>query len=421
MHQVRCSGTGQSPLTVQRKKIKHDSFGDTVDFGIDVRLQTSEALAVFDEQAPLWWQSIAGTESLIIETSGQPSVSITQSFRMARNDTLFAAVPALDWHQAEVITGYEELSGEYELLQTIHNSYEEARAAFDAAIYQSSPDYFQAALELAAWFKAQPEDVDILVAEIRGNLADEARPRAFLALELSGTEQAREALSILMYDYTLSEVDRARAASALADLGTPTQEVADLLMERSLEDDMASRVSLLGVGSMVNRIDDPKLHEHVVQELTDRYQLASTISDKALILDSLGNTRDEAFLDVLTAELSSDSSLTRQHAANALANLPTGKAQTAIVARLQEEQDARVTTTLVQALTDTGMPVSDIVPLIAKKLETGNANQRVAFVELLAQQNTDDANQLLVTQFKRETNGQIKQLIGRYLPASALR
>ncbi len=410
----------QSPLTVQRHKSAHDSGDDIIDFGIDIRLQKSEALAVFDESRPFWWQSIAGSEQVSIETQGEPAVTMTQTFRIERNDHLFAAVPELDWNQTEVITGYD-VADEYDLLITTHTSYEEARSAFEDSIYQSSPDYFEAALQLGAWLKAHPEDVDLLVAEIRGNLDDEARPTAFLALELSGSEQARDALSILIYDYSLSKVDQARAASALADLGEPTQEVADLLLERSLHDDTASRVSLLGVGSMVTRIDDTNLHEHVVQALDDRYLLASTISDKALILDTLGNTRDETFVDVLTAELSSDSDITRQHAAKALANMPPEKAQTAIVNRLQDETDARVTTTLVQALVDTGAPMFDIVPVIAEKLKSGNDNQRAVIVQLLAEQNTEEANQMLIAQFKRETNVHIQQLIGRYLPASALR
>ncbi|MBU1618403.1 MAG: HEAT repeat domain-containing protein [Gammaproteobacteria bacterium] len=411
---------GQAPLQIQRRKTDHLIRGAADRFGIHISLNKSVATATFDTAQPIWWQAVSGEEQMSVRTAGTPEVRMEQLFSLKRNDQLFTAVPQSSWALAEKSTPYDLLPELNELV-TEHKSYQEAYQAFSSAITDKPPRYFDGALEMAAWLKQHPQDVDLLVAELRGQMDDEARPTAFLALELSGLTKAREALSTMLYDGSMSLGDQSRAASALADLGTPSLEVADLLLSRAEMKDMAGNASLLGVGSMLDRTEDPGLRQHIMQSLQDQLANTTDFSERLILIDSIGNTGEVAFVEVLSQELSSQSEATRRRAADALSRLPAEQAVPALLNALTLESDPQVSIALIDALKDTGASSSELVDVLEKHVSSPNSNQRAATIDLLGAQKNERTRQLLIAQYKVETDVQIKQRIGRYLPAKDLR
>lgn len=410
----------QTPILIRRQKSNHLSHESAKSFGIDISLDEASALASFDDTNPIWWQSVTGKEQVTVNTQGQPSVTMVQTYTLQRDHTKFVSVPMRQWDDAEIDTFIDDESQQITLVNT-HQSYTQARTSFENAITETPPRYFDAALELAAWLKENPSDVDLIVAELLSDLDDELRASTFHALELSGTNEARTALSLLINDYALSEVDQARAVSALADLGEPTIDVADLLLARADADDTAGKLSILAAGSMMTRTDDTALKDHVLSSLRDRHANVSDDASQLLLLDSMGNTGDPYFLELLSDELSSNSNDVRRHAAAALSKLPAEESTPVLISRLNEEYDPRVSITLIKALKATNAIHPELTPSLEQRLAYVNKSQRVAIVDLLGTQDTDDARKLLAKQFKREGDVRIKQLIGRYLPAEALR
>lgn len=411
---------GQDPLQIQRLKTDHLIRGAADSFGIHISLNKSVATATFDTAQPLWWQAVSGEEQMSMRTAGAPEIMMEQRFSLKRNDQLFSAIPQSSWALAEKTTPYD-LPPELNELVTVHKSYHDAYHAFSSAIADKPPRYFDGALEMAAWLKQHPQDVDVLVAELRGQMDDDARPTAFLALELSGLTQARDALSIMLYDGSMSIGDQARAASALADLGAPSLEVADLLLLRAKTKDLAGNASLLGVGTMLDRTEDPGLRQHIMQSLQDQLASAADPSDRLILIDSIGNTGEAAFVEVLSQELISQSTATRRRAADALSRLPVEQARPALLNALTQENDPQVSIALIDALTDTGATSLELVDVLEKHISSPNANQRAATIDLLGAQKTERTRQLLIAQYKVETDVELKQRIGRYLPAKELR
>ena len=410
----------QAPLQIQRQKTDHLIRGAADSFGIKISVQKSQATATFNPAQPLWWQAISGEEIVSLQVAGQPEVIMQQRFSLQRDDQLFAAIPQTDWALAEKSVPYD-LAPEFDEFITQQQSYSEAYTAFVSAITELPPRYFDAALEMAAWLKKHPEDVDLLVAELRGQMADDARPTAFLALQLSGLNNAREALSDMVFDATMSQGDQSRAASALADLGTPSQDVAELLLSRAMIKDLAGNASLLGAGSMVARSDDPALRQYIMQSLQQQLVGTADQSERLILIDSMGNTGDAAFVDVLSHELSAESTATRRRAADAISRLPAEQARPALLDALVLESDPQVSTALIDALKHAGATSPELVDVLEKRINSSDANQRAATIDLLGSQQTERAQQLLIAQYKRETDAQLKMQIGRYVPAKALR
>ena len=134
-----------------------------------------------------------------------------------------------------------------------------------------------------------------------------------------------------------------------------------------------------------------------------------------------GNTGDAAFVDVLSQELSAESTATRRRAADAISRLPAEQARPALLDALVLESDPQVSTALIDALKHAGATSPELVDVLEKRINSSDANQRAATIDLLGSQQTERAQQLLIAQYKRETDAQLKMQIGRYVPARALR
>ena len=418
-YQAKFVRVSAAPLKIRRDKLGYKTDSLAEEFGIGFDVSEAQAIATFDTAAPTWWQRIEGSEALSFRSPGSPGVEMAMSFSLQRNNQLFVAVPEVSGLAA---APREPRHSSAALpLNTSHKSYREVRAAFEHALQQHPPRYFDAAVELAAWLQQHPADVSKVVEALHAAQDKNTHPSLFHALELSATAAARQALSALIHDPRLSLEDQALAASALADHGEASQAVADTLLERAQIDDSAGKASLLGLGSLSRRSKSDSLRAYVGEALLDRHGAAQSEADAELLVEAMGNSGDARFVPVLSDALGADSPSQRLTAARALAKLPAEQAAPLLLQHLALEGDERTAAEVAKALGRTGQAPPEATAVVAERLQTAGKQQRAALIEFLGAQNNQASQQLLAQQFKREPSARLKKLIGRYLPAEALR
>ncbi len=428
-YQLAPAGAG-AEARVQRHKAAYDAAANAGAFGLTLAVVGSEAEARFDRARPRWLTASSGLERVQIRVQGELVADLMQRFRLRRDDELFAPVPAMAAGDADFRDVFDlEIERDAAVAAQVANmSPEEALAAFRARLQGEGDQSYAAARELAAWLKSHPEGAAQVAAALRaGAIEEAARPALFLGLELSGTEAARGELSALLVDARVSAVDRARAASALSDIGAPTRGTAELLRAQVRErgDAMVASVSALGLGSMSRRSDDGELRAYVRDALHEelREGLAAADAGKVRVaLDAMGNTGDAAFTEELAAHLEADSPATRRHAAEALGRLDPAESGPRLLERLREETEPAVSAALVGAYQ--GPPTADAIALMADKLgASASSSERAAFITWLgtASRSEPEAMRQLVAHAQRETDTRLLQKIGTFVPAEALR
>ncbi len=417
-----------SETRVRRHKAAYEGAAEAAAFGISVAVVGSKATATFDRTAPHWLMASSGLERVQIRMQGEIAADLLQKFTLVRDDDLFVPVPAMDPQNADFRNAFDleiehDAAVDARLAQV---SYDETLAAFldRFADFEADPSY-AAARELAAWLKAHPEGAAQLAASLRNGEVDRAaRPALFLGLELSGTDAAREVLADLLVDARMAPVDRARAASALSDIGEPTQGTAELLLAQVQGDGdaMVANVSVLGLGSMAKRSGDEALRTYVREALDEELASAADEGAAHVVLDAMGNTGDPAFTDELTAHLGAESATTRKHAAEALGRLGSDESGPRLLEQLDAETDPAVRASIVGAYH--GPPTADAIALMSDKLANSpSTTERAALIAWLgsAARSEPEAQDQLVAHIHRETDTRLMRQIGSFVPAAALR
>lgn len=423
------SGPGSTAreLVVDRRKAAYDGQAGAA-FGVSVVVVGSEATAHFDRERPQWLTDSSGFERIQIVVQGRVEADLVQRFSLVRDDARFVTVPPLSADDAD-FRDPADLEIERERLvdaEQAHVSYEEALASFLGRFAGGDEDpSYAAARELAAWLKNHPEGAQLLAAALRADAIDEAaRPALFLGLELSGTDAARGVLSELLVDPQLRSVDRARAASALADIGEPTRSTAELLLAQAQGegDPMVANVSVLGLGTLAKRSGDDELSGYVRDSLDEALAAAVDEGQARVLLDAMGNSGDSAFADTLEAHLGVESAATRQHAARALGRLDPAEAGPRLLDRLGAETDPAVSAAIVSAYN--GPATAEVIATMSDKLaDSTSVAERAALIAWLgaASRNEPAAQRRLVAHVQQETNAHLLQQIGEYVPAAELR
>jgi hypothetical protein len=417
----RASG---SAVRIERRKAAYDGQAGAAAMGLSIVVVGSEASASFDRDQPGWLKKSSGLERIQIRVQGEVEADLLQQFKLARDDSQYVAVHAMDPHDADFRDAFDLELEDDRLIdaQMAQVSYDEALETFLAHFGGADDRSYAAARQLAAWLRAHPDQAHGLIDALRaGAIADAARPALFLGLELSGTEAARDALAVALEDPQLRAVDRARAASALSDIGEPTRGTAELLLAQAQADDMVASVSVLGLGSMARRGDDD-LKTYVRASLEQELIAAVDESKTRVILDAMGNTGDPAFADDLEAHLGADNAATRQHAAQALGRLDPGEAGPRLLSRLGRETDPSVSAAIVGAYR--GPPTADAIALMSDKLAASTSTaERAALIGWLgsASRTEPDAQSRLVAHLHQETDSRLMQQIGTFVPAAELR
>lgn len=395
-----------------------------------VQLVASSAKATL---AGDWLESVDGTEHAKLFAQNELVADLEQHITLKRADDAFKEPdPALtaadvDWkppsQAAEKLADAPPDPG----LKTL--ALEDALARFQSLYAKAKDgDAYAAARFLADWLRARPEQAAVIADAVkRGKLAAALHPAVFLGLELCGTDEARGVLAKLLADDGLSEMNRARAASALSDVPKPTRESADALVAASRPDgaQLVSGTSVRALGHLASRTDalDPEtandLHDALKRDFDGATGTARTVD----VLDAVGNSGDKSFAPSLKDKLGDPSNAVREHAARAMRSMPLADAEAPLLSQLQTETEPGVRTAIVTSLDALGAKDVPALTVGASQLATeSDANVRAALIHWLGSAVTEPvAKNALVAQFHRETLPSNLQLIGRFLPASALK
>ena len=308
------------------------------------------------------------------------------------------------------------------------STYETCMARFESLFEQGGPSgAVTAAAMLAEHLRAEPSAADRLKSDtLSGALAPGMRAAAFLALELSSTPEARSVLEAILRDPRFDDVDRERAALALADIGRPDAAVARTLHRASREDpaDSVARMSLLAMGMLSHRSEGsyPAVRD-VVQVLLER-ELDRTHDRKreAAILQAIGASGDEFFSHAVAVRLHNGDPMLRVQAADTFGRMDAAVAMPHLVEQLEIERDVDVSVAIVESLLVLGAPSERAIPVAQLRLQ--HATSKALKIRLLTwlgrASESPNVEAILRAQLARESDFELKALIERVMPAELL-
>ncbi len=415
-------------VRIVRLKHAYEQDPDAQRFGVDLAVLDARAEALFDAEARAM-HSVRGHERVRLTLPDASAQELSHRFSMQRRDEAFTAVAdaslaGADFGEALASTPTDEpLDPALAALDR-----DGARAHFLAYFAELGREgVYPAARFLAQWLRAHPEDTAALLDDLRsGAIAREAHASLFLALELAGTAESRTVLIEAIDVEALGEVNRARAASALASHGAPSREVADVLLAqaRESESEMVANVSRLGLGSLAGRADGP-LGNELRELLGSELEAAASREDVVVAIDAIGNCADDRFAGALTAHLDAAEPSVRAHAAGALGRISPEVARPQLVEHLDSEEDPQVAAALLRSLAhaDRGAALSEEeLALAARRLESPYAQVRSGVIEWLGRASSQpEVRRLLAAHFHRETDLRLQQQVGSHVSAAEIR
>jgi hypothetical protein len=404
--------------------------------GLRVQVLGARAEADLDSERSGWVQRVEGQETVRFHLPGEAAQGFALRFRLMREDARFVSVSdSVSPGEADFAEVFQEAPQAPPPVDPALASLDSgaARAHFLAFIREGGKSaVFPAARFLAGWLRAHPQESALLLADLRRGAIDEAAHSAlFLAFELAGTDQSRQVLADALVSRDLSELDRSRAASALADHGEPSRRAADLLLTQARESDspMVANVSLLGLGSMAGRTHpgDP-LRDELHAALRGELEHAIGSNEELAALDAIGNSGDDAFGPELDERLRTGQPALRGRAAEALGHLSPDVARPLLVSQLETEPSSRVSTAILRSLsqmapgTELDLTQAELALAERKLASSSSAEERGAVIEWVGRARSQlEARHVLAAHFNQEPNVHLQQRIGAFVTPSELR
>ncbi len=418
-------------VRVVRTKDGYDVDPEVARMGLRIQVLGSIAEARFDAHHPGWMARVALREHVRFDVPGQAPQGLGAVLVIERDASRHHAVAAASRTDADFTDAFA--SGEVldrpsdPALATM--SHDDALAAFlDRIRDDGSAGVFGAARVLADWMRQHPDGAAMLLTDLRDGVLDpEAHAALFLAFELAGDAPSRVVLLEALGDDALGEVDRARAAAALASHGEPTDAAMQALLAQAHGDTspLVANVSLLGLGSMTGRApEDGALRGALRTALSEELAGATSLDAEVAAIDALGNSRDVAFEGALSERFGSERPVVRAHAAAALGHLPRETARPRLLAQLGDEESPRVTTAILRSLhtmDDGATLASSELDLARTLLASDDAEVRGSAIDWLGHSaRGPEVRSLLAAHFGEEPSAQLQQRIGSYVSASDL-
>lgn len=419
-------------IHIRRQKKMYTQGSEASEMGFELSVLGSRTVARFDREHGAI-QRVLGEEKIRLALPGGEPQVLTHRFSMVRRDGDFTTIALASLAQADFRDALD-LVDDTRREEPIDPSLKGMERATARAMFQSLFDergkdaVLPAARFLARWLRANPDAARALLEDLRqGKFAKQTHATLFLAFEMAGTEQTRDVLLEAIGDTELSELNRARAASALADHGEPSKQAADALLARAREDDssMVSTVSRLGLGTMAGRADG-ELGKELRAVLGAELDGAQSRVAAVAAIDAIGNSADDSFAPKLAERLDAEEPSVRAHAAEALGRMSPEVARTALVEHLGAEQDPRVTSSVLEGLHAMDRRASQLsdeeLALATAMLSNPNAHVRGRVISWLGQSAARaDVRGVLAAHFHEETDPNLKMLIGKYVSASEIR
>jgi hypothetical protein len=307
-----------------------------------------------------------------------------------------------------------------------------------AELLRSGRGFGHAADFLSLVLRAQPGLAYELMAMLERNaIAADIEGTVFLALERAGTPEAHNALIQGLSDDHASR-NRARAAAALPDIPTPSQQTLTALATTAREaqaetkDDtqLVRNSATYAMGALEQRTRDknPELAKQTVNEI--RGQLGQVNSPSALTaaLDAIGNSGNPDFIQDLKPHLDAKEPLIRAHAIEAMGHMDPQTNKDVFRELIDGEQDPRIRGSIARTYADQARRADSLPPpeVVRGALDVlvsePDPGVRGLLIELVGSSCASDpsAMQALAAQFKRENDPMLLKLIGRYVPADKL-
>lgn len=292
---------------------------------------------------------------------------------------------------------------------------------------------------LESWLRERPEGAAALIQWMReGHIPVEGQAPLWLALERAGTPEAVAALKAAMEDRSLGSVSQVRAIAAYIDGAPPDPQTVQSMVEASRrwegltgsEELSVAGSATMALGTMESRFDQghPQLAEALHAEVEARLGSATNPHEVRALLEAVGNSGDESYLEQLTQKLADDDRLTRRVAARALRRMEPEQIQALVSQGLQTEPDAKVKVSLtksyLQSLEESGGKVDPAVITAAMAQLTAEQTPklRAQLIRLLgaAVSVSPAAKQALIAHFSVETEPGLLKLIGQFVSATDL-
>lgn len=311
-----------------------------------------------------------------------------------------------------------------------------ALADFQGRLGQGAGAALNAARTLAGYLAAHPETIASLLERIRSGAIDgKLHSTLFLALELTGTKQAEDALGGVLASSAYSGMNRSRAAAALAGIANPTIHTAETLLAQTHasgggEEKDVANASLLALGSLSHRVQtrSPDVAKLTRETLTERLHTLRQADDLTATLDAVGNAGDKGLAQAVEPYKKDESAAVRAHAARAYRHMDAATSESGLADWLGTEPDAKVRLAISESLAESAHNDSqslskNVVDVaIARLAQETDPRARASLIRLIgtAVASEPAAKQALVAQFRREPIEELKVLIGRFLSAEDL-
>ncbi len=381
-------------------------------FGLVIELVASEHIARFGLDGLLTRST--GHERVRLKSGGALAADLEEISSLRRDDALFRAPSLGAIARVDPFAPAEDGAGR---LPDAPADLDEARMRFESALAGLEGMSVADARRLAGLLAAHSALVGAL-AERLHEWSEDQRASAFWALELAATDAAKAVLTELL-DAPMPN-DRIRATIALSGAGEPTVEVGQALVDlhaRATEPRLAT-AALLAVGSLASEGDEA-VRGLVRETLGAALSEAISGAETRAALDAVGNAGDPALLGPVSEAMLDEDPRTRAHAADALRRMGA-PASALLQAALEDEKDREAALAMARSLREIGPPNAASVAWAEGQLGRSNPDTRAELIRWLGASASPEARAALARRFRVETSGPLKQLIGRFLPPSAL-
>lgn len=383
-------------------------------FGFGLQILGSRMRAQFGPDGRLLRSE--GRERVRLTHAGEVAADLEQVLSLVRDDARFLA-PSV----ATLVAG-SPFQGSAPADDRLPEAPEDgalARAHYDVALGTLSGMTVAQARTLAGLLAAHPELVWALASELESSLwSEDQRANAFWALELAASPEAKAALTQLLD--APDPHDRVRAAIALAGAGEPSVEVGQALVDLHgrAEQPRVANAALLAVGTLAER-GGAEVKAWVKRTLQEALTDAAPGPDTRAALDAIGNAGDPSFLPAVSDALADADPRTRARAAGALRRMGDVGVP-ALQAALEAEANPEAALAMARTLRELGAPEPASISWAEGQLLRVGPDARAELIHWLGASIHPEAQEVLGRHFRAETSGRLRQLVGRYLPASAL-
>jgi len=195
---------------------------------------------------------------------------------------------------------------------------------------------------------------------VNANIAD----KLIHVLEKVGTPQAQTALRRIVQNPNQNFQNRISSLISTALLKKPTEETYEFLWEtyndkekfKNKDKEILGNSAILALGNFVNSQKQMSLTQkgdkiqQIKEKLKDELQKVETNSQKSILLEAIGNTRDESFYKDVKKFTDAKDLDTRKSAFHSMRFMKQKEAQQALTDGLLKEKDSRVKDTILDVL-----------------------------------------------------------------------